>query len=231
MAYNIPKPPAPKGGTIPFLGPYQQNQAAAELAWQQAQSNLAAQRGQMLQSYGFMPNADNSGIMVDPNNQYGQYQQTLLANQQGAQAADQAMTNRGFSGPGIAGAAEHMAQAAAGARSYQLATAMQQAEQQNQAQLAAAQAAYANQTAMDQYNSVQYAINHNIFTPAAAQLTDAEVKRRVQAMQAAWSARYGGPNAKNKLGLTFQQRLNKIGAQNLYNPTSTFKVGRRTFHG
>lgn len=231
MSYNIPKPPAPTGGTIPFLGPYQQNQAAAEQAWQLAQSNLAAQRGQMLQGYGFMPNADNTGVMVDPNNPYGQYQQTLLANQQGSQAAAQAMTNRGFTGGGLAQQAQEAAQQAAGARSYQLATAMQAAEQQNQAALAAAQAQYANQTAMDQYNSVQYAINHNIFTPAAAQLTDAEVKRKVQAMQAAWSQRYGGPNAKNKMGLTFQQRLDKIGAQKLYNPTSSFQVGRRTFHG
>jgi|SRR5690242_18804944 len=230
MAYTIPTRPTAQGGTIPFLGPYAQNQAAAEQAWEAAQANLAAQRGQMLQAYGFRPTAN--GMEVDPTNPYGQYQQTLLANQQGSQAAEQAMVNRGFqgSGPGFAAQAPELAQQAAGARNFQLATNMSQAEETQQEALAAAQAQFANQTAMNQYDSVQYAINHNIFTPAAAQLSDAEVKRRVAAMQAAWSARYGGPNAKNKAGLTFQQRLNKLGAAKIYNPTATFQVGRKVFH-
>lgn len=227
MSYTLPTRPAQKGGTVPFLGPYAQNQAAAELAWQQAQTNLAAQRGQMLQQYGFMPTAN--GMAVDPNNPYGQYQQTLLQNEQGSQATDQAMTNRGFAGPGLATQAAEAAQLAAGARSYGLAQSMTAAEQQNAAQLAAAQAAFQNATVQNQYNATQYAISKGIFTPAAAQLSDPEVKKLVQQMQAAWSARWGGPNAKNAKGHTFQQRLDQMGTR-IYNPTATFKVGRKVFH-
>lgn len=229
MTYTIPTRPTITGGTIPFLGPYAQNQAAAELAYQQAVANLASQRGTMLQQYGFMPNANNTGIQVDPNNPYGQYQQTLLQNEQGAQTADQNMKNRGFTGPGFAAQGEEAAQMAAGARNFQLATSMSSAEQQNQAAQAAAQAALNNSTAMNQYNSTQYAIAHNIFTPAASQLSDPEVQKRVAQMQAAWAARYGGPNSKNVKGLTFQQRLNAIGAAKLYNPTAKFQVGRKAF--
>lgn len=230
MAYTIPTPAAPQGGTMPFLGPYAQNQAAAEEAYQNAQANLAAQRGSMLLNYGYKQTA-NGGIAPDMSNPYGQYQQTLLANEQGSQNAMQSMANRGFQGPGFATQAQDMAQLAAGARSFQMAQGLASQEEANQIAAANAQAALDQATAANQWNSTQYAIAHNLFTPAAVQLSSQEVKQRVAQMQAAWSRAYGGPNGKNSKGMTFQQRLDKLGGSALYNPTQKIRVGGKLFYG
>jgi len=231
LAYSIPTPPPPQGGTVPYLGPYAQNQAAAELAFQRAQAQLAAQRGSLLQQYGYKPTA-SGGMAVDASNPYGLYQQMLGANANEAMAGQQMMHNRGFTGPGLAGQAETAAQMDAGGRSFQFARNFASAEEQQQEAAMAAQDALANATAQNQYGATQYAIAHNLFTPAAVRLTDAEVQKRVQAMQAAWSRMWGGPNSKSAKkygGLTFQQRLNQLGANRLYNPTSHFNVGGKTF--
>ena len=229
MSYTIPKPPPPTGGTLPFVGPYGQAQAAAELAYQRAQAALAAQRGSMLQSYGYTPNA-NGGMSVDVNNPYGQYQQMLSQNQMEAQAGQQGMMNRGFRGPGFAGQAEYAAQQDAGSRSSALALNFGAKEEALQEAGLSAQDALNNATVANQYGATQYAIKNNIYTPAATMLTDTEVKKRVAAMMAAWSKAYGGPNSKNKWGTTFQGRLNAIGAKLLYNPTANnFYVGGKRF--
>ena len=228
MSYNIPKPPPPTGGTLPFVGPYGQAQAAAELAYQRAQASLAAQRGSLLQSYGYTPNA-NGGMSVDVNNPYGQYQQMLSQNQMEAQAGQQGMMNRGFRGPGFAGQAEYAAQQDAGSRSSALALNFGAKEEALQEAGLSAQDALNNATVANQYNATQYAIKNNIYTPAATMLTNPEVQRRVAAMLAAWSHTYGGPNSRNGSKMTFQQRLNQLGAKAIYNPTSHFYVGGKRF--
>lgn len=227
MAYTIPKAPAPTGGTLPFLGPYAQNQAAAQEAYQNAQAALAAQRGSMLLNYGYKDTGN--GIAPDMSNPYGQYEQTLLANEQGVDAARQGMANRGFRGAGFANQGTEAAQLAAGARTFQMSQGLLQSEEAQQQAAANAQAALDQATAQNQWNSTQYAIQNGIYTPAAVQLSSAEVKKRVQQMQAAWSKMYGGPNSKNKKGLSFQQRLNAIGGSKLYNPTSKVQVGKSYF--
>lgn len=232
MAYTIPKPGAPQGGNLPFLGPYAQNQAQAELAFQRAQSALAAQRGSLLQQYGYTPTA-SGGMAVDANNPYGLYQQMLGANQHEAQQLNQNMVNRGFGlGAGFGAQAETAAQHDAGGRSFGLAQSLAAAlEGQNEAGLSA-QDALSQATLSNQLGTTDYAIQHGIFTPAAVRLSDPEVQKRVQAMKAAWNAAYKRPKGgtrTNKAGLTFQQMLQKRGADLLYNPTSTIKVAGRNF--
>ncbi len=232
MAYSIPKPGAPQGGNLPFLGPYAQNQAQAELAFQRAQSALAAQRGSLLQQYGYTPTA-GGGMAVDANNPYGLYQQMLGANQQEAQSLNQSMVNRGFGlGAGFGAQAETAAQKDAGGRSFALAQALSGAlEGQNEATMGA-QDALDQATLSNQLGTTDYAIQHGIFTPAAVRLSDPEVKARVHAMKMAFNKAYKRPKGgvrHNRAGLTFQEVLNKRGADLIYNPTSTIKIAGRKF--
>lgn len=232
MAYTIPKPAAPQGGNLPFLGPYAQNQAQAELAYQRAQSALAARRGTLLQQYGYTPTA-NGGMAVDPNNPYGALQQMQLANQQEAHAGELNTLSRGFNlGPGLGAQNESRAQFDAGGRSFALAQAFAGANETQQEASMAAQDALDQATLSNQLGTTDYAIQHGIFTPAAVRLSDPEVQARVHAMKMAFNQAFKRPKGgtrTNAKGLTFQQVLAKIGADNLYNPTSTFKVGGQKF--
>lgn len=233
MAYTIPKPGAPQGGNLPFLGPYAQNQAQAELAYQRAQSALAAQRGALLQQYGYRPTA-SGGMEVDPNNPYGMYQQMLGTNANEAQAGMQNAVSRGF-GPmsaGLGAQNETRAQQDAGGRSFALAQGFAGANEAQSEAALAAQDALNQATLSNQLGTTDYAIQHGIFTPAAVRLSDPEVQARVHAMKMAFNKAYKRPKGgtrTNRAGLTFQQILDKRGADLLYNPTSTIKIAGRNF--
>lgn len=232
MAYSIPKPAAPQGGNLPFLGPYAQNQAQAQLAFQRAQSALAAQRGTLLQQYGYRPTA-SGGMEADPNNPYGALQQMMGANQRESLAADRSAVSRGFGlGPGLGAQMQSAAQMDAGGRSFALAQGFAGANEAQAEAAMAAQDALDQATLSNQLGTTDYAIQHNIFTPAAVRLSDPEVQQRVHAMKMAFNKAFKRPKGgtrHNKAGLTFQQVLDKRGADLLYNPTSTIKIAGRQF--
>lgn len=214
-------------GSIPFVGPYAQAQALAQQAYENAMAQTNSQRSQVMQQYGFMPDA-NGNLVIDPSNQFGQVQQTMLTNQQEADSLEQAAGNRGFHGAGFGQQGVNAGRLAEQGRIFNVGqsalnnlTGLSQAAAQNQWNLS-------NSTLQNQMNSVDYAMQHNMYTPAAPQRSEATVNARIQQMAQAWAKRYGNRSL-NKAGMTFQQRLDKIGAANLYNPTSHYSVGGRRF--
>lgn len=222
----MPQRPAAKGGAIPFVGPYAQNQALAEYAYQQAQANLANQRGQTLLQYGYRPTS-GGGMEADPNNPYGQLQQTLRTNQTEADQLGENMRGRGFTGPGFASQAERAAQESAGGRSYALAQSLLGAQGSIASQGLQEQMKYAQSTLHNKQGSVEYAIKNNLFTPHAQQRTNAQSRALVDRMRSAWVQQYGGVNQKSKIShLNFQQRINQLGNR-LYSKQPNFLIGTR----
>ena len=233
MAYSIPKPGAPQGGNLPFLGPYAQNQAQAELAFQRAQSALAAQRGALLQQYGYRPTAGGS-MEVDPNNPYGLYQQMLGTNANEAQAGMQNTVSRGFSplGAGLGAQNEVRAQQDAGGRSFALAQGFAGANEAQSEAAMAAQDALDQATLSNQLGTTDYAIQHGIYTPAAVRISDPEAQQRIHNLKMAFNKAFkrpkGGTRHTNS-GETFQQYLDRLGADRIYNPTSTIMLKGRKY--
>lgn len=227
MAFQMPDRPTPTGQHTPFVGPYAQNQALAQMLYEQALSQLASQRGQLYQRYGYRP-GQNGQLEVDPTNPYGEFQQMLGANQVEADTMDEGMRQRGFDGAGFAAQAETAAQFNAGGRSANLARALlsgqnelSQAQFNNQYQ-------YQQSTLQNKLGSAEYALKNRNFTPHAQLRTQKQAKTMVDAMRKAWVSRYGGIMKTNKKGQNFQGRINTIGSD-LYKSNQALRVGGRTF--
>ena len=227
--YTTPQAPnqAPVGGAVPYLGPYKQQQALAQQAYEQALSQIASKKAQTLQQYGYMPTA-NGGMAVDPSNPFGQYQQTLMTNQQEADMLEQSARSHGFMGAGLGHQGVNAGKTAEQGRLFQMGQGLASAlaDLNNQGQ--AAQFDLSNQNLLAQLNSIQYAQDHNLFTTGKPMLSQQEVNARVKAMARAFSKRFGAVG-KNRKGQTFQDRLNQIGADNLYDPTAHYKIAGRGY--
>ena len=219
--------PLPSNTPIPYIGPYGEQQALAQRAYEQALSQINSQRSQTLQQYGFMPGADGNAV-IDPSNPYGLMQQTYLTNQQEADTLEQGARSRGFSGAGLGQQGVNAGRVAEGARLFGVGQQMLGAITGLSQQQAGAQYNLDNATLQNREGSTQYAIDHGMFTPAAPYMSDSAVQARVKKMAAAWAKRYGTRD-RNRNGLTFQQRLDKLGAANLYNPTAKNYVAGRYF--
>lgn len=234
MKLRIPKfttPTAPDisytDASIPYVGPYAQAQALAQQAYENAMAQTNSQRALTMQQYGFMPDA-NGNLVIDPSNRFGQVQQTMLTNQQEADSLEQGALNRGFHGAGFAQQGANAGRLAEQARMFNVGQgALNQLTNLSQ-QAAQSQWTLDNSALTNKMNSVQYALDHNMFTPGAPQRSQATVDSRIQQMARAWAQRYGARSL-NKAGMTFQQRLDKIGAANLYNPTAHYSVGGKRF--
>lgn len=81
---------------IPGAGTYLQDQAKAQSAYERAKAQLQAQRQQTQIKAGL-----NKDYQVDPNAQYGSYQQMLQTQGSNLQAANEQAQQRGFFGPGL----------------------------------------------------------------------------------------------------------------------------------
>jgi hypothetical protein len=210
------------GGAVPYLGPYKQQQALAQQAYESALSSLAAKRSQTLQQYGYMPTADG-GMAVDPSNPFGQYQQTLLQNQSEADQLEHAAHSRGFMGAGLGHQGENAGKIAEQGRMFNLGQALtgSLADLANQQQ--GAQFDLSNANLLAQMNSIQYAQDHHLFTTGKPMLGQQQVDQRVQRMAAAFAKLFGAAGT-NRKGQTFQQRLNQISADRLYDPSAHYKI-------
>ena len=116
---------------FPGADVYQQEQLAANTAYQNAVAKLNQQRTSTLNSYGYLGQIDPSSgaisnIRVDPNNPYGQYQTLLRSSAQQSEQAHEAAVGRGLSG-GLANQGDRAAQQQYGAGAYQLGTNLQNA--------------------------------------------------------------------------------------------------------
>lgn len=155
------------GGALPFMGPYQANTNLAHLAYQNALNQLNTQYGQTLQQYGFMPTA--SGFSVDPNNQYGAYQQMLKASAGESMAADHASQARGFDpNSGLGAQAGDQARYDAGARSLALGQGMTGAMSAINQAKAQAQFQYQQAVLRNRLAQIEAAIKARAFNVAKA---------------------------------------------------------------
>lgn len=227
--YKLPgRPdPLPSNTPIPYVGPYGEQQALAQRAYEQALSQINSQRSQTLQQYGFMPGADGNAV-IDPSNPYGMLQQTYLTNQQEADSLEQGARSRGFSGSGLGQQGVNAGRVAEGARLFDVGQRMLGSITDLSQQQAGAQFNLDTAALQNREGSTQYAIDHGMFTPAAPYMGNAAVQARIKKMAAAWAKKYGTRD-RNRNGLTFQQRLDKLGAANLYNPTAKNYVAGRYF--
>lgn len=227
--YNTPTAPTPNptGSSLPLIGPYQQQQAMAQQAYEQALSNISTKRAQTMQQYGYMPTA-GGGMAVDPSNPFGQYQQTALGNANEAEQVQNAQVARGFAGPGLGHQAENSAHLAEQGRMASLAQALAgnlgDLSQQGQQ----AQFDLSNASTQNQLQSVEYAIQNHLFANGAPMLDQSTVDQRIQQMAKAW-AQHWGASGKNVKGKTFQQMLDAIGASNLYDPNAHYGIAKVNF--
>ena len=86
---------------IPGAGTYLQDQAKAQSAYERAKAALGAQRQQKQIGAGL-----NKDYQVDPNAQYGGYQQMLQGQGSELMQANEQAQQRGFFGPGLGNQAE-----------------------------------------------------------------------------------------------------------------------------
>lgn len=227
--YNTPTAPTPNptGSNIPFIGPYAQQQAMAQQAYEQALSSISTKRAQTMQQYGYMPTA-NGGMQVDPGNPFGQYQQTALTNAGESEQVQNAQIARGFAGPGLGHQAENAAHLAEQGRMASLAQALAGSLGDLTQQGQQAQFDLSNATLQNQLQSVDYAIQNHLFANGKPMLDQSIVDKRVRQMARAW-AQHWGASGRNKKGKTFQQMLDAIGAENLYDPNAHYKIAKVRF--
>lgn len=221
--YQVPTAPnQATGSAVPYIGPYAQQQALAQQAYENATAQLAAKRSQTLQQYGYMPTADGS-IAVDPSNPFGQYQQTLLGNQTEADNIENSSHARGFMGAGLGHQAENAGKTAEQARLFNMSQALASSLANLSSQGQQAQYDLSNANIADQLASIQYAQQNHLFANGKPMLSQAEVNQRVRQMAKAFAQRFGA-TGKNKKGETFQQRLNDFQASQLYDPNAHYGI-------
>ena len=92
-AYQTPIPGAPQ---------YEQANLLARRAYENATNRLQQRRSQSLLHYGYTQGADGS-FGVDPNNEYGQYQQMLRGQDQSSHRLERAQHASGWGGGGYLG--------------------------------------------------------------------------------------------------------------------------------
>lgn len=159
---KAPPPPAAKGSQIPGAGVYLQQQALAQRAFEQAQSDVNYRRGQMYSEFGLLP-----GGKVDPASRYGAYQQMLGQDATQQQQAQYGARARGLGQEGLGGRVMNSLRNAQGGQHF----AFQRTLANNlhgfdQDLLSAANTRSAAMLSAEQQQA-QWALEHGAFTPAA----------------------------------------------------------------
>lgn len=227
-AYTIPGAPTPTGQPAPFVGPYEWDQPNAQAAYQSALAQIAGQRQQLYHGYG----VTDQGQLDVVGNPYGYMENLAQANAIGAQGAESQARQRGLGTQGLGAQGVTAAQEQGQAQTGQALDALLKGNSDLANAQSGALDTLNQRLFQDKLSEDTYAQEHNLFTTAAPQRSAAQVQNMVAAMYKAWQAAYGkGANAKNRGGVTFQQRLGQIGAPLLYDPTGAFMVGGKSFGG
>ena len=222
----VPKRPDPVG-TDPIATPYDADQPLAEKAYNDAVTQLGQQADTTYASYGV--NAQNQEF--DPAaSPYGLFQQAQRQNALTSQGIAAGLHSRGIFGGGLAGQAEDAGQLAAGQNTTNLANNLNQAETSNKEALTQAFNDWQTRLIGDKTQAAQWLQTQGLESPPAATRTDAQVKSLVASAAAAWKAKFGSLDAKNKAGQTFQNRLDMYGSK-LYDPTQTYMFGGKSYGG
>ena len=222
----IPTRPDPVG-TDPIATPYDADQPLAQKAYDDAVSQLGVQKAATYLSYG----VDAQGNELNPSGSpYGLFQQTQLANASRSAGIAAGIRQRGLSGSGIAGQAEDAGQLAAGQGITNLYTNLVAADTARSTGETQAYNDLQTRLLSDKTQGAAWLQQQQLFSPPAATRTDAQVKTLVSQAAAAWKAKFGSLDKKNKAGQTFQDRLNMYGSK-LYDPTQTYMFGGKSYGG
>lgn len=109
---------------IPGAPGYEQANLLARRAYENAMNRLSQRRSRSLQSYGYTRD-DAGNLSVDPNNEYGQYQQMLRGENQQSHGLERAQHASGWgSGSGYFGAQRDELQHAQGGEQARLGTSL-----------------------------------------------------------------------------------------------------------
>lgn len=108
---------------IPGAPGYEQSNLLARRAYENAMSRYAQRRSQSLLHYGYTRDASGK-LGVDPNNEYGAYQQMLRGEDQQSHSLDRAQRASGWGGGGYLGAQQDELQHAQGAEQANLGTSL-----------------------------------------------------------------------------------------------------------
>jgi hypothetical protein len=158
---------------IPGAPQYQQANLLAKRAYEQAMARHQQKRSRSLQNYGYVRDATGN-LGVDPNNEYGQYQQMLRGGDTASRRLDSTQRAGGWgTGSGYLGAQREDLQYQQGNQQRQLGTAFADelagiSQDEQASEYERDQALWQNEA-----NAARDAINDNRFNPANYDGTDA----------------------------------------------------------